>query len=283
MNETDFAYTAGYIDGDGCFYIGEIKTSPFFQDTFSIISTHLDNIEWFKSKFEGSINVKPSRTKNRLTSYHFVFKKKGYHALDKIFPYLIEKKQEFELFKQFKNPLFKDDRKSLVKSMYILKNNSNLIPCSIKKEVEDIRNTISPSITDFAYLAGFIDAECSLDISRSMQKNGVNPCYRIQIQCNNSKAPIFYWLASRFGGQFHFLNKSHIKNCRNQMLWRVSSKQLYFILKSVQPFLIHKKPNCDEMIKFQELTSHKGRTSPNFSQREEIYYKVRHLNKSIII
>ena len=25
MNENDLAYTAGYIDGDGCFFIGEIK------------------------------------------------------------------------------------------------------------------------------------------------------------------------------------------------------------------------------------------------------------------
>lgn len=278
MKATDYAYTAGYIDGDGCFFVGEIKTSPFFQDTFSIISTHFDNIEWFKSRFNGSIHTKKSKQKNRVPSYHFVFTKEGYEDLFKIRPYLVEKQQECDVFLKFRDPIFKNERNSLLKSMSILKNESYLIPKSIKESVEAIKNTVVPTEIDFAYLAGFIDAECSLDINQRMQKRGKNPTYRPQLQCNNTKSPFFYWASARFGGQFHFLDKSHIKNCRNQMIWRISNLQLDPILKGVYPFLVHKKPICELMIKLRQLTIPRK----NLDLRKEIYEKVRHLNNPII-
>ena len=171
-----------------------------------------------------------------------------------------------------------------------LKNESNLIPASIKHAVESVRNTIIPTQEDFAYLAGFIDAECSLDIQKRMQKKGKNPNYRMQIQCNNSKAPCFFWLSQRFGGQFHFLDKSKIPNCRNQMCWRVSDSSLTPILEGVYPFLKHKKPICEQLIEFsKQIYSIKGAPSPNSPQyaefyrpileaRELIYHKVRSLN-----
>lgn len=277
MDETWLAYAAGYIDGDGCFYIGEIKTSPFFQDTFSIISTHLDNIEWFNDHFEGTIQVKKTRQKNRVPSYHFVFTKEGYKFLPRIFPYLIEKKHECEVFLNFRNPAFKDSRNSFVKAMKILKEESNVVRVSLKEEIESIRYTCIPNKMDYAYLAGFIDAECSLDINKNLQKRGKNPTYRAQLQCNNTKFPFFFWASRKFGGQFHFLDKSHLPNCRNQMLWRISNLQLDTILKGVYPFLVHKKPICNEMIKLREKV-----LSKDFSGREEIYQKVRHLNQTII-
>ncbi len=292
MNDsTDFAYAAGYIDGDGCFYIGKINTSPFYQETFSIVSTDIENIEWFNSHFKGSINAKTSRQKNRIPSYHFIFKKIGYEDLHQIYPYLIEKKEECKVFQQFINRF--GDKDYLLKSMKILKNDSNLIHESIKTEVELIRNSITPTTEDFAYLAGFIDAECSLDISRTMHKKGKNFCYRCQLQCNNTKSPFFYWASQRFGGQFHFLDKSHIPNCRNQMLWRLSCKQLFSILENIYPFLKHKKPICEKMIEMNKFSySRKGAPSPNSPQyiefyrpilegREKIYHQVRHLNNTI--
>jgi len=276
MNETRLAYAAGYIDGDGCFYIGEIKTSPFYQDTFSIISTHFDNIEWFAGHFDGTIQVKKSRQKNRLPSYQFVFSKDGYKFLPRIRPFLIEKGAECDIFLKFRNPLFHEDRKTLLKAMKILKESTNIILCSIKKDVESNRKTCDISEVDYAYLAGFIDAECSLDINKTMQKKGKNPTYRAQIQCNNTKSPFFYWVSKKFGGQFHFLDKSHLPNFRNQMLWRIANLQLDPILIGIRPFLVHKKPICEEMIKLRRLI-----LSGETSGRESVYQKVRHLNQSI--
>jgi len=277
MNETWLAYAAGYIDGDGCFYIGEIKTSPFFQDTFSIISTHLDNIEWFNDHFEGTIQVKKTKQKNRVPSYHFVFTKEGYKFLARIKPYLIEKSKECDVFLNFRSLNFKDSRKSLVKAMKILKEETYLIQNSLKEEIESVRNTLKPTEEDFAYLAGFIDAECSLDINKVIQKRGKTPTYRAQLQCNNSKSPFFYWASRKFGGQFHFLDKSHLPNCRNQMLWRIANLQLDPILQGIFPFLVHKKPICAELMKLREKV-----LSKDFSGREEIYQKARQLNQPII-
>lgn len=277
MEETWLAYAAGYIDGDGCFYVGEIKTSPFFQDTFSIISTHFDNIEWFNDHFDGTIQVKKSRQKNRVPSYHFVFTKEGYKFLPRIRPFLIEKKQECDVFLNFRNPSFKESRDSLIKTMKILKEETNVVRASLKEEIESVRNTLEVTNMDYAYLAGFIDAECSLDITKTMQKRGKNPTYRAQLQCNNTKFPFFFWASQKFGGQFHFLDKSHLTNCRNQMLWRISNLQLDSILQGVYPFLIHKKPICDEMIKLRKKV-----LSKDFDGREEIYQKVRHLNQYFI-
>jgi hypothetical protein len=276
MTETYLAYAAGYIDGDGCFYIGEIKTSPFYQDTFSIVSTHIDNIEWFKDHFDGTIQVKTSRQKNRLPSYHFVFNKEGYKFLPRIRPFLVEKGAECDIFLKFRNPLFHKDRTSFVKTMKILKEKSNTILYSLKTDIESIRNTDVVSDMDYAYLAGFIDAECSLDINKTMQKRGKNPTYRAQLQCNNTKSPFFYWASKKFGGQFHFLDKSHLPNCRNQMLWRISSLQLDPILEGILPFLVHKKPICQKMIELRKLI-----LSGEKSGRESIYQQVRHLNQFI--
>lgn len=276
MNETWLAYTAGYIDGDGCFCIGEIKTSPFFQDTFSIISTHIDNIEWFKDHFDGNIHVKQSKQKNRVPSYHFVFTKEGYKFLPRIRPYLIEKGEECDIFLNFRKDSFKNSRKSLVQAMKIIKEKSNLIPYSIKTNVESVRNTCGIVQSDYAYLAGFIDAECSLDISKTMQARGKNPVYRAQLQCNNTKSPFFYWASRRFGGQFHFLDKSHLPNYRNQMLWRIANLQLDPILVGIKPYLVHKKPICEKMIELRKLI-----LSGEKSGREDIYQTVRHLNQSI--
>lgn len=292
ITQTDIAYTAGYIDGDGCFFIGKIKTSPFYQDTFSIISTDIENIEWFKSRFNGNIHIKKTRQINRVPSYHFVFSKEGMNVLHDIYPYLVEKKEECNVFLQFIKR--SANRDYLVKAMKILKNESNLIHHSHKENIESIRNTIVPSELDFAYLAGFVDAECSLDINRTIHKNSKNFTYRIQLQCNNTKFPFFYWASQRFGGQFHFLDKSKKINCRNQMLWRVSCVSLLPILEGIFPFLKHKKQNCAKMIECQKLTPpRKGSPSPNHPQyeeffapirqkKEEIYFQVRHLNNTII-
>ena len=125
-----------------------------------------------------------------------------------------------------------------------------------------------------------------------MQKNGKTFTYRPQLQCNNTKAPFFYWASKRFGGQFHFLNKSHIPRCRNQMLWRVSNLQLDPILKGVHPFLVSKKHICEKMMELRESTHGKGWLSPNSprfedyyrstsEERELIYQQVRHLNNTI--
>lgn len=288
MQKTEFAYAAGYIDGDGCFGF-----SNTFTYSLSITTICEENARWFSDRFDGTLSSRKSRDPSRKPAFVFRFNIEGLKQLPYIEPYLVEKKQECEIFRKFSDIFLRKDKTSLYNEMKSLKHEKNLIEKSIKNEIELLKNTIIPSEEDFAYLAGFVDSECSLDISKTMHKNGKNPCYRCQIQCNNTKAPFFYWSASRFGGQFHFLDNSNKINRRNQMLWRISCAQLTPILEGIYPFLIAKKNICKKMIDFQETTyDKKGSPSPNhpkynefykpiFKARESLYLEVRHLNSSI--
>jgi len=289
MNSTDFAYAAGYIDGDGCFQVG----NGAWNSHLVVVSVRKEPILWFLEKFDGAIRSIKPRTQNRSVSYHFRFSKKVMDYLPYISKFLVEKKDESILFQDFRNTKGMEPKRPLIKKMKSLKNDFGLIHTCIKEDLNSIRNTIQPTQEDFAYLAGYVDAECSLDINRRMQSKGKTFTYRPQLQCNNTKYPFFYWASSRFGGQFHFLNKSHIPNCRNQIIWRISNSQLDPILEGIYPFLISKKPICEKMIELRKLTfKGNGRMSPNhpnFSEwydsiaksRESIYNEVRHLNNSI--
>lgn len=289
MNSTDFAYAAGYIDGDGCFQIG----NQIWGSHLVVVSVRIQSINWFMDNFDGSCRAIKPRTKNRSISYHFRFSEKGLKCLDDISKYLVEKIQECNLFQKYRNNHGQILKNPLIEEMKFFKEKGGLIPLSIKDDLIKIRNTIKPTKEDFAYLAGYIDAECSLDINRRMQPRGKTFTYRPQLQCNNTKFPFFYWASARFGGQFHFLDKSHIPNCRNQIIWRISNIQLDPILEGIYPFLTSKKPICEMMKELRKLTfKGNGRLSPNhpnFSEwygsiaksRESIYDRVCHLNNSI--
>ncbi|MDE1970967.1 MAG: hypothetical protein KGI50_05325 [Patescibacteria group bacterium] len=294
IKDIDFAYAAGYIDGDGCFYIGNIYTEERIRHRCNMIinSAHIENINWFQKTFGGTINTKNSNNPNAKSIHRYVLKGEKLKIFNGIKEFLVEKLEEFKIFEDFRTSNSFSYREHLIPKMRYLKNSTNLIDFSIKKSLEDIKNTISPSECDLAYLAGFIDAECCLNIQRNFPKNRPNPTYKIQLQCNNSKSPCFFWISKRFGGQFHFIEiKSSNPNYRNQMTWRLSAKSLYPILEKISPFLKHKKPICDELIKFYKTTfNRKGNPSPNsiefsdfyrpiLEERDIIFHKIKQLNK----
>lgn len=288
MNKTDFAYAAGYIDGDGCFAFQRPWASHLI-----ISSTNKTALNWFLDNFKGTLTCHKRNDGIRRPAYYFRFSEKGLEFLPYIHDFLVEKNKECVCFQNFRSCSGEKEKKPFIEEMNFLKYKFGLIPSSIKEELEPIKSTINPMIEDFAYLAGYIDAECSLDINRKMQSRGKTYTYRPQLQCNNSKSPFFYWSAARFGGQFHFLDKSHIPNCRNQMLWRIANLQLDPILKGIYPFLKSKKTICNKIIELRTHTfSGKGRKSPNhpeFTQwyeqiaetRKSIYDQVRYLNKIV--
>lgn len=293
IKSTDLAYAAGYIDGDGCFYIEKLFIENRFKYRcfMAINSTEIENLQWFQKIFGGTLTSKPSINDIHKPLHRLVIKGSNLEILKKIEPFLIEKLQEFQLFEKFRNTFDHKSKDKLIDQMDNLKHHTNLIHQSIKNEVESVRNTINPSEEDFAYLAGFIDAECCLNINKSHPKNNPNPTYKILLQCNNTKSPCFKWLSERFGGQFHFIDKSKYVNYRNQMTWRLSAASLAKILPKIHYSLKHKKPVCEELINFQKtiipLKGTISRNSPSFGifykpileERERIFHKIQTLNK----
>lgn len=293
IKSTDLAYAAGYIDGDGCFYVEKLFIENRFKYRcfMAINSTEIENLQWLQRIFGGTLRSSKQSNVTHKPIHRLVIKGKNLESLKMIEPYLIEKRQEFHIFEKFRNSDLKQDRDVLINQMFYLKNSSNLIHHSIKYEVESFRNTISPCEEDFAYLAGFIDAECCLNINKSHPKGKPNPTYKILLQCNNTKSPCFYWLSARFGGQFHFIDRSKYVNNRNQMCWRLSAASLAQILDKIHPFLKHKKPVCEELMKFSKtMIPLKGIISRNnakfaefyrpiIEERETIFHKIQALNK----
>lgn len=294
IKDTDFAYAAGYFDGDGCFFIGKVHTEGRIRERCSVIinSSHIENMHWFQKTFGGTVTTRNSNNQRAKPIHRYVLKGKYLETFKGIEPFLVEKSEEFKVFENFRNPHLKEKRDEFIKQMKILKNSNNLIHNSIKEELEKIKNIIEPSQCDLSYLAGFIDAECCLGIQRNFTKERPNPTYKIQLQCNNSKSPCFFWITKRFGGQFHFIDRSNTKTPqRNQMTWRLSSKSLYPILNSISPFLKHKKPICDELIKFYKTTFDRSASpspnSPGFTEfyrpileeRDIIFHNIQQLNK----
>jgi hypothetical protein len=294
IKQTDYAYIAGYIDGDGCFYIAKFRAKNRISIKFPmgiiISSTNEKIITWFKNLFGGSQRSVKKNDGHRKNMHYFILRKiAGVELTTNIFPYLVEKKEEAKVFVNFAHSNNANHKIKLISKMKILKDVTNLVSKYHIEEFEEFKNTIAPTELDFAYLAGFIDAECSLNIQKYLPKDRPNHVYKIILQCNNTKAPVFKWLLQRFGGQIHFIDRrNHGKARRNQITWRLSGNALSKILDKIYPFLKYKQPVCEQLMKFYQTTLPNGgaRHTETFRTqysevikiREEIVINVHKLN-----
>jgi len=260
IKQTDYAYLSGYLDGDGCFYIGKFlpkgRITYKFPASIIISSINNDVLQEFKCMFGGSICSKKHIIKGHKQLHSLSIKKNESKILiNNIIEYLVEKKQEALLMLSFINSNSNSDRFKYINEMKILKDTGNIVSKHHKEQFKEFSNTIDPSTNDYAYLAGFIDAECCLSISKYKPKNRPNYTYKISLSLNNTKAPIFKWLLQRFGGSISFVNRiKHKKATKNQLLWRITGKALSKLLPCIYPYLKYKKPVCYELMKFYNTT-----------------------------
>jgi len=290
--KTSYAYLAGYIDGDGCFFLGKYRPknriSYKFPLAIIISSTNVIILNKFKSLHGGSVASAKKIIAGHKQLHYLTFKKGvSLQIIDKILPYLVEKKEEAEIVKLFAKTKTAFNKIQLISKLRVHKDINNLVSKFHKIEFESFKNTVIPTKEDFAYLAGFIDAECCLCISKYKPKNGPNFTYKITLRLNNSKAPIFKWLLERFGGHTSFINRVKT-NRKNQLDWQLSAKALSKLLPKIVGFLEYKKPVCIELIKFYNTTLTNGgaRHTEKFREsyasiiraREEIVEKVHKLN-----
>lgn len=289
---TDLAYTAGYIDGDGCFYLGKEnrkkRLTVKYVTKIAINSVNPKVLYFFKKIFGGEVRLISPQHDNSKALYQFsTSKHNSLKMAHSIYQFLIEKKEECQILLNFSNTSNKDET---INKIRILKDVGNLVSKYQKEEFENIRNTIAPTTEDYAYLAGFIDAECCFLIQKEKPKNKPNYIYKIVLACNNTKAPVFKWLLQRFGGRINFINRlNYQKGRKNQFQWRLTGKALARILEFIHPYLQYKKPVCEELMKFYATTLKNGgaRHTEHFrksyaaivEERERIIHKVHQLNR----
>lgn len=288
INIENVAYTAGYTDGDGCFCISKSKKG-FYRADFYIVSTYKPVILFFKKTFGGSCLTK-KRCENKpkdKTTYHFhLGANNAVKLAELLLPLLIEKRKQAKCFIEFYRSSDKFFKDQCITKMNTLKNEEDLVCQKHIGTLKEIKETKRPEKIDFSYIAGFIDAECSLGIYKHLPKNRINPKYKQTLQLGNTKFPCFEFFSRRFGGSFSFTRR---KDGWNDIInYKLSSKKLKDLLPEIRPFLKNKKKVCDQLIKFNELFNRDTRckksgqfkplTISELASREKIRKNINHLN-----
>lgn len=289
LNNTELAYIAGYIDGDGCFYIGKTTNKKTgrtrYQAFLTISSTNKTILEVFKSKYGGSVRLSDSREKYSAQKPQYQFLIKGHKAANlakNIQIFLTEKSYQAELFYKFIEISNEYIRESNIKFMQDMKQNFYLVNETRMHMIAEQAYFETAFPCDYAYLAGLIDAECSLGIQVNKPKNKPNPTFKIYLSCNNTRYPIFEFMVKRFGGRLYFINrKKSNPNHKDQFHWRLSGKALEKILPLILPHLSYKKPVCEKLIELSNLKLPNGgdRQSAAFKQS---YAKILDLKMEIV-
>lgn len=260
-----FPYIAGYIDGDGCFYIGKTIQKPklitAFEYSIQIASVKKNVLNLFKQEFGGYIRMKPYKKRHRDS---FCWTIKGQLAIklaQKIQKFLIDKPHRCKLFVEFGELIIKNRFQKVERSLLNERNNiidnirkdkhmNNIITKEEIEALKDVVKTITPSKNDFPYLAGLIDSEGCFRIKKWKPKKRPNSVYNITLEIGNTKFPLMPWLVKRFGGSVVYIPQK--ANKKASATWTLSAAALYKILPKIRPFLRSKQPVCDKLIEFQK-------------------------------
>lgn len=257
-------YIAGYIDGDGCFYIGKFLQKPnitVYEYSIQVVSVKRLVLDKFKIKFGGYIRKKPYKLKHRDA---FCWTIKGQHAVaiaKGVLPFLIDKKIQSEIFIKFSKLIYGNkfrtvdnlvinERNNLINNIRWERHMNNLITKETIESLKDKKCTVTPNSIDYPYLAGLIDSEGCFRIKKWKPKNRPNEVYNISLEIGNTKLPILPWLVERFGGSCVFIEAKN--NKRSSAIWTLSAAALYEVLPKIRPFLINKQEVCDKLIEFQK-------------------------------
>jgi hypothetical protein len=100
ITNTELAYAAGYIDGDGCFNISKYLRK--YRAYIIISSTNKNVLDWFKENFGGGISspkkIILGRERHKPVYYFVMAKKQGVVFTKSIIRFLVEKSEEAKVF-----------------------------------------------------------------------------------------------------------------------------------------------------------------------------------------
>jgi hypothetical protein len=124
FKETDLAYLAGFIDGEGCFFIGIFETKSKAGNTalnyhtyIKICNTDQDVMKWIAKTFNGT-NYNQFKSTDRARKfekcvYNIQFTGQNLNnILKQIYPYLIVKRKHCEIMMRMRDTFPQDRRLS---------------------------------------------------------------------------------------------------------------------------------------------------------------------------
>jgi hypothetical protein len=295
VNKHIISYLAGYFDGDGYFGLSKKKAPQsktkkvdfYFSSEFCIGSTDKPVLNFFKKHFGGNVLVsgRKETKSNWKIQYKFILNtKESVNVAKMMLPFLVEKKEECKCYIDFFLTECRNEKELLVDKMNNLKT-SNIVTKKNLDLLKKNRKTKKISFYDYSYLAGFIDAECSLGLYRYEREDRENFLYFARFRLTNTKFPCFFFLVSRFGGSLTFNEKKG--NNRPKIRCTILGENLSKILLKTHPFLVTKKQICQKLIDFRKLVVADGdrdgkvfRDSykKNLIERDKLYHKIKELN-----
>lgn len=259
------AYAAGYVDGDGCIYLGKYIQKPkmivVYEYSVQIVSVKKPVLDFFKNTFGGTIRKKPWK-KNHRTAYCWTIKgRPSAYFIQAIHLFLIDKNKQANMMLYFGSLIahneFKrvdqtkiNEREKLIKDIRKERHMNDHITKEVVEGLKNKQFTVTPTDIDYPYLAGLIDSEGCFRIKKWKPKNRTNHVYNITVEIGNTKLPILPWLVERFGGSVVFIAPK--SNKKASATWTLSAAALYEILPKIRPFLMNKQEVCDKLIEFQK-------------------------------
>jgi len=264
-NKNILLYTAGYLDGDGCFYLGKTIQKPkmitVYESSVQCVSVKREVLELFKEQFGGYISEKPPK-KNHKPAFCWTIKQSASACMaNAIQPFLVDKAVAAKIYCEFCRLIGFNDFEKVPSNIIEKRNNlineirkdrhmNNFVTKESIEEVNKNKCIKTPQDADYVYLAGLIDSEGCFRIKKWQPKNKPNEVYAIVLEIGNTKLPILPWLTERFGGHVQYISPR--KNKRASATWSIAAKTLFAILPKIRPFLIGKQPVCDKLIEFQD-------------------------------
>ncbi|AFU86543.1 HNH endonuclease [Caulobacter phage CcrRogue] len=139
---------------------------------------------------------------------------------------------------------------------------------------------------DRAYLAGLIDGEGCISVSRTHSNASAKGCrrgyaYRSSVSVAMTNKEVLLW-ASETTGFGKICPKKTKPHHRPAWTWTVWSKQAAELLKALQPYLRIKAEQAKALIEFQQAMRQpgsKGLSDEEWENRERSYEAFRQMNK----
>lgn len=290
-----FSYLAGYVDGDGCFYLGTTIQKPkniiVYESSIQILSVKPEVLYFFKENFGGYVRQKPQKL-NHKTPYVWTIKNKFAFDLAKLISdHLTDKKISSQIFIKMAHRIKPncgisisiEEHEIRLKIINAIREEKSMNDFIDEEFVQNMKNTVqckTPTSKDFAYFAGLMDSEGCFRIKTWKPKTKPNKVYAISIEIGNTRKPIFPFLIETFGGSIQYIHPKS-KNKKPFALWTLSADALFKILPNIYPYLISKKEVCAKLIEFQKTILSNGGDRHSESFRI-LYEKTRIIRDKII-
>lgn len=140
------------------------------------------------------------------------------------------------------------------------------------QSVTENSDTVVPTIANLGYMAGFVDGEGCLYISRTPWHGRIQ--YQLRLTCSQLNPAPLYLFQKFFGGRVSYEDKKR-PTWRPIYKWEVRGSSAGKALRLFLPYLIVKKDEALVALEFQDKVSSAKRGTPiteEVQQDRDVYY-----------